>query len=259
MADKSTIIFYFSGTGNSYHAAQSLSCLLKDAQFVRIVFGLETYNLASYERIIAVYPCYVGDLPLMVKDYLEHLDFPDGAQVVSVCCCGGIDGSCHKSFERIIDKKGSSLYSSYTLVYPANNQLLYPEPSEKTIDTRYATNAQKLQEIASNLKDGYQHFADYKVLSASIFSLAHKFFDPHKQGRRFKVSDACNSCKICELICPAKNIRLIKGIPQFLDRCEQCLSCMHRCLKDAIYLNLQSRIWGRYKNPYVSTKDLMVN
>ena len=72
----------------------------------------------------------------------------------------------------------------------------------------------------------------------------------------FRVDENCNSCRICEKVCPVKNIRMKKGKPSWLHHCEQCLACLHWCPKKAIQCGKKTRKRRRYHHPKVKLSDL---
>ena len=71
------MIFYFSGTGNSYYAAKkvaeatgekliSISQALKERQF--------SYELADHEKIGFVMPIYAWDMPYFIIEFINKLE-----------------------------------------------------------------------------------------------------------------------------------------------------------------------------------------
>ena len=53
--------------------------------------------------------------------------------------------------------------------------------------------------------------------------------------RDFSSDDSCNSCALCEKLCPTDSIKIISGKPQWSASCEQCMRCVNYCPKKAIY------------------------
>jgi Pyruvate/2-oxoacid:ferredoxin oxidoreductase delta subunit len=78
-----------------------------------------------------------------------------------------------------------------------------------------------------------------------------------RMDRSFWVDDKCNSCLICERICPAHNIHLLNGKPSWLHRCEQCFACPQWCPQEAIQLGKKTPKYERYYHPEVTVQDML--
>ena len=73
----------------------------------------------------------------------------------------------------------------------------------------------------------------------------------------FFADDNCNTCGVCESICPVNNIQLVEGKPQWQHKCQQCLACINLCPENSIQYGKQTIGIERYCHPEISLKDLM--
>jgi MinD superfamily P-loop ATPase len=73
----------------------------------------------------------------------------------------------------------------------------------------------------------------------------------------FTVAQSCNGCAICQAICPAKNITISQGKPEFHQKCEHCLACLHSCPHQALDWKNKTQGKERYKNPFIKQKELI--
>ena len=64
--------------------------------------------------------------------------------------------------------------------------------------------------------------------------------------RKFRVSDACIGCGICAKSCPLQNITMQNDRPKWNGHCTNCMSCYHRCPKNAINFGKASVGKGQY-------------
>ena len=73
----------------------------------------------------------------------------------------------------------------------------------------------------------------------------------------FYADDNCNSCGICENVCPVNNIILVGGKPQWQHKCQQCLACISYCPEQSIQYGDKTLEKGRYHHPDITVKDLI--
>jgi len=74
--------------------------------------------------------------------------------------------------------------------------------------------------------------------------------------QNFNVNDKCNSCNLCERICPVKNIRIMNGRPNWQGNCEHCLACIQWCPAEAIQYGTITNDRKRYHHPEVLAREL---
>jgi MinD superfamily P-loop ATPase len=86
-------------------------------------------------------------------------------------------------------------------------------------------------------------------LYTNIKSLAEKFF----------FESACDGCGLCEKICPVENIKLIDKNPEWRRHCEHCMACIQWCPQEAIQYGVKTKKRNRYRNPYITAKDMIIN
>ena len=75
--------------------------------------------------------------------------------------------------------------------------------------------------------------------------------------KSFHVDDNCNSCGVCEIVCPVKNIVLTDGIPQWQHKCQHCLDCINFCPEKSIQFGDKTQKTGRYHHPEIILKEII--
>ena len=75
--------------------------------------------------------------------------------------------------------------------------------------------------------------------------------------KSFWADEKCTGCGICEKICPAQNISLMDGKPQWQHRCEQCFACLQWCPEEAIQYGKGTAKKKRYHHPEITLKDML--
>ncbi len=93
-----TIIYYFTGTGNSLAAAKKIAIILGDCDLIPIA-SLENTSgkiTPKIDRIGIICPVYDGGVPIMVAGFAKRLDLSQAGYVFAVVTMGGYGclGSC---------------------------------------------------------------------------------------------------------------------------------------------------------------------
>ena len=120
---------------------------------------------------------------------------------------------------------------------------------------------ERLPEITAAIKNGQTHppetssFAT-NLVGGAFYPIALKTFQ--KTGQDYAVNDNCNSCRICERVCPRKNISLVDGRPSWLDDCEMCFACLQWCPQKAIQYRGVTPSDGKRHNPQVAAKEMLL-
>jgi ferredoxin len=93
------------------------------------------------------------------------------------------------------------------------------------------------------------------ILSSMLYKMSFPMVP--KMDKKFWVDGKCNSCAVCEKICPVKNIVMTAGKPTWQHRCEQCLACIQWCPKEAIQYGKKTPGYQRYHHPEVKLADML--
>lgn len=78
-----------------------------------------------------------------------------------------------------------------------------------------------------------------------------------RADKSFKVLENCNSCGMCQNVCPVNNIKLENGKPVWLHKCENCLACFNLCPQEAIETTIVSKN-SHYKYPGIKAEEMMI-
>lgn len=248
------MIYYFSGTGNSLWVAKQLSNTLNDYKLQAINSYLpdENYDIDNNEAIGFVFPVYAWAPPQIVFDFIERLNIKQPSYLYFVCTCGDDTGKTAHEFMKVIKKKGWKCYAGYSVIMP-NTYISLPgfDVDEPVVAKQKIKNAiarieyiggeikQKIQQNKLDCHEGvFPRFKTY-ILRPLFYRY---LMSPHS----FHVTELCNSCKLCEKICPLQNIR-IKNKPQWKNYCTHCLACYHSCPSHAIQYGGFTKGKGQYK------------
>jgi hypothetical protein len=117
-----TLIYVFSGTGNSLHIAKELGRRLSDSPVLPMVTHLEHRKLVIDADVLGlVFPVHALTLPIAVRFFLRRLRFRHPAYVFSVATRGGTLFRGFEPLNRILRRKGVRLNARFLLDMPNND------------------------------------------------------------------------------------------------------------------------------------------
>ena len=254
-----SVIYYFSGSGNSYKIAKKISERLGDTELIKISAENMHLDLVNnYKKVGIVFPVYFFSLPKMVKEFVENLKIDDEDYIYSVGTCGGFVGVAFVHLQEIFLKKGYSNLSTFKILMPDNYQVLYsPSPVEKQLDVISKSNI-ILDTIVPLIRDEKFHREkDPNIGLKIIGNTAYKTFKPRDKDKNFWTDENCNGCSICEKICPANDIVMVHNKRKWLNNCEQCLACMQWCPEKSIQYKKGTIKRDRYTHPEVKVWEMI--
>ncbi len=257
-----TVIYYFTGTGNSLAAARKIAGALGDCEVIGIASFANTAGTVVPDagRVGIVCPVYFAGLPAMVASFAERLDTASARYVFSVVTHGGGGGSAAlRQLDGILkEKAGRGLDAGFAVSMPGNYILMYESPAGEKRDRLLAAADADLERIAGQIRQETRLKLPNSPVTRIVKALTYPRFRSHVHGddRKFTVSDECTACGTCASICPAGNIDLVDGKPVWNHRCELCCGCIHLCPTGAIQAGSRTGGRQRYRNPSVSIAEL---
>jgi ferredoxin len=256
-----TIIYYFTGTGNSLAAAKAIGARLGDCELVSIssLAGSLAEIVPAADRVGIVCPVYVLGLPSIVAEFAERLDLSTTGYCFAVLTMGGMGGSALHQLDSIIRMHGGrNLDASFTVHMPGNYIPLYEPPQGKKQENILAHAQERIADIAGFIDTGLI----VRPGMSPLTSLLRRFMYPgfiknvHMGDKAFTADEKCTSCGTCARVCPVANIVMDNEKPLWQHHCELCLACLHFCPAAAIQMGPKTVKRGRYKNPSVTISDM---
>jgi len=250
--DESTIIYWFSGTGNSLYAAKCLSAGT-GARLVQITDATPSGAVGGNGvKIGFVFPSYYMNLPRAVRTFVERLEINPGTYIFAVVTMGGVGHGSIAAMNRALGTKGLRLHYGKGIKMPDNYVLLYSPTSLDASETMLDRNDRQLSEIAADITSETQ---SVKALPITLNSL---YKNIERLDAKFAVGESCTGCSLCERICPVRNIKLESGKPAWLHHCEHCVACISWCPTKAIDYGNSTQRRNRYCNPRIKADEMVI-
>ncbi|AGB03182.1 EFR1 family ferrodoxin [Methanoregula formicica] len=257
-----TVLYYFTGTGNSLAAAKKIAAALGETELVPIASLQDTSGeiVPAAERIGIVAPVYFYGLPVMVTSFARRMDLAATQYVFCVMTHGGGgESAALRQLDIILrERQGRGLDAGFGLAMPGNYILMYePLAIEKQREILQKADG-VIGDIAGAVGRCEKRTLPSSLINRVLYSLAYPYFRSHvREGdKKFTVTEKCTACGTCVAICPSNNIELVNDRPVWKHRCELCCGCIHTCPVQAIQAGPKTESWGRYRNPDVTIADL---
>ncbi|WP_310602688.1 EFR1 family ferrodoxin [Anaerosporobacter sp.] len=250
------IIFYFSGTGNSYAISKSLAEKLGETVLSPIIYAND-FTLEDYHVVGFVFPVYYTHAPKIVLKILDSIKLKKEQQVFLVASFGASWGYALQDARSALEKYNINL-QEYKVQMPGNYILEYgglPAWYQRHI-------LSKMNKSISNIATHIDDNAVTKQIKPNLLARLAKqravtqINNFAALGSQFYCLNQCNLCKLCITICPVNNISILENRLVWGNRCEQCMACIQWCPQHTITHPSLRKKRKRYTHPDVSILQL---
>lgn len=255
-----SVIYWFSGTGNSLAVAMDLAKALGDAELIPLA-RIINHNIPSSEKTGVVFPVYAFGLPIIVRRFLQRAAAASAKYIYTVATMGGLAGAVHQEARMLLTKQSATLAAGWSIQMPGNYPVLAgPPPAEKQ-SRIFARAQQRIAEIAALVSAGRTGiYEDTRGPLGWLLAPIHKpalnrFLEA---DGNFVVGKNCHHCALCARVCPVENIRMAEGQPVWMHHCEQCMACLQWCPTQAIEHGTSTVGKPRYHHPRFKASDLFL-
>lgn len=254
-----TSLFFFSSTGNSLIVAKDIAAKLPETQIFSIPRIIDQEIDLNVDNVGIVFPVYFAGVPRIVNHFLEKIDLSKAKYVFAICTCGGFPMGTLLQVRNHLKKKGITLNAGFSIQMPGNYLIKYGAISVEKQEQLLIKENEKVATIVKMIMDQQENKIEKNnFVINGIGNLAYKLMFPKfpTLDKNFIVDDKCNSCNICERVCPVHNIRMENGKPNWQGNCEHCLACIQWCPAEAIQYCTKTTTRKRYHHPDVLVKQL---
>ena len=244
------MILYFTGTGNSRYVASALGARLDDqvvSSFEYIRNG-KTGVFESEKPWVFVCPVYLSTVAQTFVDFIKRSEFKGNTKAYFVATCASSMGSAPNDCLKLSSLKNFEYMGCARVQMPQNYIAMFKMTPKDECEKRYEAALKVADEIAKTiLKEEHLDEKFASSIEYAITKLVEKWYYHSFTGtKKFKVTDACVGCGLCEKNCPTKKISMVNGKPKWNGNCIHCMACINGCPKQAIEFGKATKDKPRY-------------
>ena len=255
-----TDIYFFTGTGNSFWIAKKLSEILENTNLIPIVTLDQVTVRPVADTVGLVFPIHIWGVPKLIIDFINRLDTNSARYYFALAVNAGQVAATLIQLKKLFLSKGLDLDSGFSIDMPSNYIPWGGAIVEEKQQIKFKAALEKINHIAKCVKAREIMPPEKGPFWQNVlFSFFYRKSFPHirKMDKSFWTDDNCNSCRICEKICPVQNIEMKDGRPVWQKHCEQCFACLQWCTEEAIQYGQHTKNKKRYTHPEISLKDML--
>jgi len=256
-----TMIYYFTGTGNSLSIAKGIAAELEDSELLFMANHWQEDDITpTSEKVGFIFPMYYWGLPQIVYEFIEKINLNKTQYLFAVIDRHGtMDGVAFLQIEHLLSEKGKKLNAGWFLQMPNNDIPVDDLNTEEEIQQKITEVKSQEKAIAEYIKESKNHppplpTKRIKAVEKTNNSFRKGVFDMDKN---YFADENCTSCGICEQVCPVNNIEMHDGKPQWNNRCQMCVACINFCPEESIQYADKTQDRGRYHHPEISVQDVI--
>jgi ferredoxin len=246
-------VFYFTSTGNSLYIAKRLG-----GQAHSIPKLLKSSCELSFEdeSIGIVFPCYYMGVPRIVKEFMSKVKLKS-SYIFAIESFGNLSAGTVNQFFSLAKNTGINLSYLNEICMIDNYIPIFDMDKQKSASSGKNIE-ENLKQLIDDILQRKQYIKKRGTANSVVTFFAQQFYElnTRKADLRFIVENTCNSCGICQRVCPVNNIRVTASKPEFQHHCDECLACTHNCPQNAIRVRGE-KSKARFINEHVMLKDII--
>ncbi|MBN2402853.1 MAG: EFR1 family ferrodoxin [Spirochaetes bacterium] len=255
-----TIIYYYTGTGNSLWTARQLAQELGNAEIHPMTKMIKDGGTPKADAAGIVFPVHMWGVPGLVIQFLKTIQKDSAKYYFAFAVNAGQVSRTLIQLRNLMKSRGLPLSAGFDIVLPSN-YIPWGGPGPAEHLQKLYNEAGKKIEAAAKYIAGKEtgHIEKGSLWQRIVFTALYKmtYNMIPKMDRNFRVDDKCNGCGTCADVCPVGNILLDSKKPAWQHRCEQCLACIQWCPQEAIQYGKKTPAYERYHHPEIKLKDMM--
>jgi ferredoxin/flavodoxin len=241
LKNKNIDIYCFTGTGNTYLTAKKIAGTLQTHGYlvaIKNMTNVEPKKIDLSHTIGIGFTIACWNTFPVVKDFIKNLPNAEGTDLFVFTTMGDSSLNTAANFGCILKKKGYNVIGAQGFLMP--NNFIAVQKKEKNI-FKIEKAYKKIEIFVKQLIDGSIKPCKTNLFFKICFIITN-FITDRWRGKIFQKivrfgldKDKCIKCKLCNEICPVKNIKIGDNYPVFdTMRCQLCMRCISYCPTHAI-------------------------
>lgn len=246
---KKGIIFYFSGTGNTYWASEKLSQYLNKKNINVDTYSIEVIDIRSANKLIKIadlvgfaYPIYGSDLPYVMKDFMKKLDTFNQKKTFVICTQWKFSGDGVRVAGTYLENKGFTILWGEHFLMPNNVTVSFTwflpyTTNQEKINKRLKKTDKRIKSFADKIIKGRTFKRGFNPISMCLGALQRIPFRKKFSQLRDDIgidNNICINCDRCLKNCPVSNFKYSQQKIKTKGLCILCLRCYNFCPVSAI-------------------------
>ena len=242
------VIFFFSGTGNTWWVSEELANQLRQKGIKTRVYSIEKITPEEASALVEEsdlagfgYPIHGSDLPRPIQSFIKSLANPAGKTAFVFCTQWLWSGDGASVGAALLQKRGFKVQWGEHFLMPNN-------VSVSIIRLPYTNDPARLYKIRSRAKRRIKHFIE-KILEGKPFyrgfnlgssilgslqRVPYRYFYHKLQDDISVDMQTCIDCGDCIHLCPSSNFYRQDSEIKTKGCCTLCLRCYNFCPVSAI-------------------------
>ncbi len=258
MPYKEGMVYFFSGTGNSYRVATWIADALRNTQAEVSVLPIDLAHPdeevdAGHKALLGlVMPTHGFTAPWAMLRFVLQLPRREQTHAVIVATRAGMkigsvftpgmEGTAIYLCALVLALKGYHIQGTLGVDMPSNWLALHPGLGEHAVKAIIQRAKAKTDDFMRVLLSGRQRLTGFRNLLLGLLllpiSLAYLVIGRIFLGKLFFASERCTGCGLCAQNCPRDALKMRgpdrQRRPYWTTRCESCMRCMAYCPTQAV-------------------------
>ena len=163
--NKSTILFLFSGTGNSLNAAIRIQENIENCEILSIpkVFEEKKFNYEA-AKIGFIFPVHFLNAPHLVREFLKNIKITGNPYIFAVATCGVESGKTFQTINKLLEKQNRKLDSEFSIILPSNSIIMENKTCSPEEIDRLIKDKKLIKKIKKNARILAKNKYDWKII-----------------------------------------------------------------------------------------------
>jgi ferredoxin len=260
MGIMNTVIYYYTGTGNSLWTARTLAAELGNTEVFPITKVMKDGSSLQIDAVGIVFPVHMWGVPAPVMGFLQKMEKDPHRYYFACAVNAGQVSRTLIQLRKLMASYGMRLSAGFDIVLPSNYIPWGGPGSAERLKKMNDIAREKIKLVAAKIAGKESGPVEkgplwQRIVFTALYQLTFNMIP--EMDKNFWSDEKCNTCGICAKVCPVENIVIEAGKPVWQHRCEQCLACIQWCPSEAVQYGKKTPAYERYHHPEVKLKDMM--